>query len=236
LDAEQLASTGEDKSLRFWDARAAKQVSSVALRGEGLNLAWSNAGDLLAVGCKGEGADVVHIIDIRTQKLLKLLKFHYLVNEMAFSLDDKRLFLTNATGEIEVRGQDFRLLRTVPAHPGSTFSLAMNPKGGNFVVGGADSLISLWDATELFCLRTFQHMTSLVRSVSISFDGQLIASGSEDFLIDISSLDGENVVTLKTDGPCNELAWHPRRSLLAFCIEDQKRDAAPVRVFGFDSK
>lgn len=52
VEADLLASTAEDKTARIWDARAGKQSAQFSLRGEGLNLAWSNDGANLVVGCK----------------------------------------------------------------------------------------------------------------------------------------------------------------------------------------
>lgn len=49
---------------------------------------------------------------------------------MSFGQDDKRFFLCSGTGEIEVRSwPEFKIIRSLPAHPGAVFCLAMNPKG-----------------------------------------------------------------------------------------------------------
>jgi len=61
-------------------------------------------------------------------------------------------------------------------------------------VGSADALVSLWDADELACLRTFSRLEWPVRAISFSYDGKLLASASEDTIIDIGHVDsGEKV-------------------------------------------
>ena len=56
-----------------------------------------------------------------------------------------------------------------------------------FAVGGADALVSLWDAKEFACIRTFGRLAWPIRTVGFSHDGKLLASASEDLMIDIVS-------------------------------------------------
>ena len=65
-------------------------------------------------------------------------------------------------------------------------------------VGGADAIISLWDLKEWICIRTFDRQelgnpviqvannySWPIRTLSFSYDGVYLASGSEDSAIDI---------------------------------------------------
>ena len=54
-----------------------------------------------------------------------------------------------------------------------------------FAVGSADALVSLWDLKEFVSIRTFGNLEWPVRTLSFSYDGQFIASASEDLAIDI---------------------------------------------------
>ena len=59
--------------------------------------------------------------------------------------------------------------------------------------------------------------------MSFNHDGRLLASGSEDLVIDIAYVaTGEKVATI----PCNAfpfcVAWHPSENLLAFVTDDKK--------------
>jgi len=154
---------------------------------------------------------------------------------MAWNPAGTHFFLITGSGEIEIRTwPDFKLLRTIRAHTDSIRTIDINPNGKNFAVGSADSLASLWDATELVCLRTFSQLNSMVHTISISHDGQFLASGSkEDTFIDISHLEtGESVHTQKTDVSINELAWNPKQLLLAY--DHNKENECAVNIFGFD--
>lgn len=43
----------------------------------------------------------------------------------------------------------------LPAHPSNAMCLQFSPSGTYFAVGSGDALVSLWDADELICRRTF---------------------------------------------------------------------------------
>jgi len=51
--------------------------------------------------------------------------------------------------------------------------------------GGADATVCIWDAMELVCVRTVRRLDLAVRALSFSHDGRYLASGSEEFKIDI---------------------------------------------------
>lgn len=122
--------------------------------------------------------------------------------------------------------------------------------GRNLAVGSQDSIVSLWDTKEYACIRTFSNLTHMVRTISISHDGQYIASGSEDPFIDISHSmptllsvltevvdSGENVATIACDATTNGVAWNPKRHLLAFGgdYKDKYEREGTLKIFGFDS-
>ena len=46
------------------------------------------------------------------------------------------------------------LAQSIHAHPGNCICIKFEPKGRYFAVGSVDALVSIWDAEELYCLRT----------------------------------------------------------------------------------
>lgn len=52
-DGRYLASTGRDRTVRFWDVGASRLVRTVALESFGLAVRWSPDGQRVAVGCEG---------------------------------------------------------------------------------------------------------------------------------------------------------------------------------------
>ncbi len=53
---------------------------------------------------------------------------------------------------------------------------------------------------------------TLFRAISFSFDGKLLASASEDTVIDVGHVDtGEKVTDISVSSPTFTIAWHPKR-------------------------
>ena len=46
------------------------------------------------------------------------------------------------------------LVQSIHAHPGNCICIKFEPKGRYFAVGSVDALVSIWDAEELYCIRT----------------------------------------------------------------------------------
>ena len=60
--ADLLATASGDKTVRVWDSRTNKSVTSVNTKGENINIAWSPDGSTIAVGNK---EDLLTFIDTR---------------------------------------------------------------------------------------------------------------------------------------------------------------------------
>lgn len=46
-------------------------------------------------------------------------------------------------------------VHVIQAHPANCICIEFDPTGQYFATGSADALVSLWDADEIACLRTF---------------------------------------------------------------------------------
>lgn len=81
-----------------------------------------------------------------------------------------------------------------------------------------------------------------VRTISFSHDGQLLASASEDLIIDIAFVEtADKIADITVDTATFTVAWHPSRYLLAYACDDKdnyerKRDAGSLKLWGFPSE
>ena len=88
------------------------------------------------------------------------------------------------------------------------------------------------------CLRTISRLEWPARTISFSHDGRLIASASEDLIIDISSSEtGEKIAEISNQSPTFTVAFHPNRYLLAYACDDKdtreyNRDAGTIKLWG----
>lgn len=240
---DQLATASGDKTVRLWDTRVQKVSSIISTKGENINMTWSKDGHTIAVGNK---EDLISFIDVRTAKVKKEEAFKFEVNEISWNNTGDLFYLTSGQGCIYVLSYpELEQQHCIQAHPGNCICLKFDPLGRYFATGSADALVSLWDVQELACVRTFSRLEWPVRTLSFSYDGQLLASASEDLLIDISWIDsGERVAEVPVEAPTFTVAWHPKQYLLAFACDDKdkcmpmdrgERDAGLLKVYGFSS-
>ncbi|XP_071946995.1 THO complex subunit 3-like [Antedon mediterranea] len=236
---EQFVTASADKTIRIWDVRSSKSVAAVNTKGENINICWSPDGHTIAVGNK---EDLVTFVDARTHKPKAEEQFKYEVNEISWNNTNDLFFLTNGHGNINILSYpELKPLTMLRAHPANCICIEFDPTGKYFATGSADALVSLWDVAELVCIRTFSRLDWPVRTISFSHNGKLLASASEDLLIDIAEVEtGEKVAEVSIEAPSFTIAWHPSRYLLAFACEDKDkynrdRDAGTVKLFGLPS-
>lgn len=234
-----LATASLDKTVRLWDARVQKSVATIATKGENINICWSPDGQTIGVGNK---EDLVTFIDVKSHKIRVDQQFKFEVNEISWNIENSHFFLTNGQGCIHILSwPELQLQHILTAHPANCICIEFDPTGKYFATGSVDALVSLWDVQELVCIRTFSRLEWPVRTISFSFDGCMLASASEDLLIDIANVNtGEKIAEVPCESPTFTVAWHPKRHLLAFACDDKDkynrdRDAGTVKLFGLSA-
>lgn len=229
-----LVTASLDKTIRLWDARAGKSTHTVNTKGENINICWSSNGHTIAVGNK---EDLLTFVDVRTLKVKHEEQFKFEVNEIAWNKENDQFFLTNGNGCVVILSwPDMKVLHTITAHPANCICIEFDPSGKYFAAGSADALTSLWDVSELACIQMFSRLEWPVRTLSFSYDSQLLASASEDLFIDIAYMHtGEKVAQVTTQAPTFTVAWHPTKHLLAYACDDKDkhdRDTGGIWLYG----
>ncbi|CAL1404775.1 unnamed protein product [Linum trigynum] len=94
---------------------------------------------------------------------------HDKVNEIAWDMTGGMFLMTTGNGTVEVLAYPaLRPVDTLMAHTAGCYCIAIDPKGRYFAVGSADSLVSLWDISEMLCVRTFTKLEWPVRTISLN--------------------------------------------------------------------
>ncbi|KAG1708250.1 hypothetical protein DVH05_024933 [Phytophthora capsici] len=228
----RFASTGADKTVRFWDTKTGRIVNSVSLPSDAVNVAYSHDAKYVVVG----NLDGITLIDTRRARVVRRVVNPFESFEMQFS---KTGFLFVAAGHAAGFGT-FEIMRIVTekksnpnlesahkvmAHAGSCFCLDFHPSGRFLALGGLDSLVSIWDLEELYCVKTFVVTTASIRLVRFSHDGKYIAIGmDEPNLVVVNVETGEKVVNLQLQNNLQNLSWHPSKNVLAYVGDKASSD------------
>lgn len=152
FNPERLASVSEDKSLRIWDIRAGKAVSTVSVPDSPLNLAWSPDAQHIVVGNK---VNLLAVVSVDQQAVVHAHKESDEANEMLFSRNCRQLAVSSAIGLKVFSFPEMKLQLALDAHPAACATLDLDPRGRYLAIGSSDSIASLWDTTEWYCVRTY---------------------------------------------------------------------------------
>jgi len=218
MEAE-LASTGADGTVRFWDVRSRKETAQIKLGGDGLYVSWRPTGHELVVGRRD---DALLAIDRRTNTISNTWKQGVQTNQITFSHSGEEMLLTTGDGTVKIVDYPaMKTLYTINGHTSACSSLDLSPVGSYLAIGASDALISLWDTRHFFCYRTLPNITGDVKSVSFSFDGSYIVGGSDEgTTLEIAHAEtGEYVHRIEGVSGARSVQWHPKRYALAYGTE-----------------
>ncbi|GAM24368.1 hypothetical protein SAMD00019534_075430 [Acytostelium subglobosum LB1] len=234
-----LATASSDKTVKIWDTRSGKCTMSIATSGENINLCWYVDGSLLAVGNK---EDNISIIDLKRpdDPIIRTNKYQQEINEIIWDTTGQLFFMTTGTGLLDVMlwhpdSKKYTPLHTINGHTANLYTIEMDPLGRYFAIGSADSVVSLWDINEMYCLRSFTKLNAPVRTMGFSSDGQFLAYSSEEPFIEIGHVEsGQSIFQIPVETGLNSIAWHPSEPLIAFASDDkdQTKDAGTIKIFG----
>lgn len=103
-------------------------------------------------------------------------------------------------------------------HTSETLAIAASPVNRNQIItGGMDDVGLIWDLAFQRSVAKVDGGKDSVSTVAFSHDGMLAAFGSENGVISIVYMDGEEVPGKPLDGPGDTihfLSWHPRGPVL----------------------
>ncbi len=189
LDGDYVLTSGDDGSVRLWDAQTGREVRQFQGDSEMFSV-FSPDGDYILAG---NSYGTIWLWDINTGETIQHFSDHnFSLISIAYSPDGKYAVTTGfeylpnhlnwRTGysarlwDVET-GQE---LRQFSGHTDFVTSAAFSPDGKTIVTTSADNTARLWDVESGAEIRRFTGHSEFVWSVTFSPDGKYIVTGSRD--------------------------------------------------------
>jgi WD40 repeat protein len=189
-----LVSSGEDGSVRLWDARTGDAVRTLVESGEPVEAVAISADGRRAAAAGHDGR--ISVFDAPSgQKLHTLSIPTFWCLGLALS-PDGRLAACSSTGQLSVwQVESGELVQTLTTWSGV---LAWSPDG-RFLAAGS-TVIDLWDTQSWRKAKTMGGHAGEIRGLAFSPDGHHLATASIDTTARIWDVDtGERTWTLRTE-------------------------------------
>jgi WD40 repeat protein len=185
LNAQLLASCGDDRTIKLWDLN----------RGECLKTLWGHQGWVQSIAvspdsnmlASGSHDYTVKLWDWRSGECLQTLEGHiHRVKTVAFS----------PQGDLLASGSDDHTIKlwevatgvclcTLVGHQDWVLAIAFSPAGDWVASASGDRTLKLWEVQTGECLRTLVGHDHRIRSVVFSPNGNRLASGSDDHTVKV---------------------------------------------------
>lgn len=186
LDGDILATANDDNSVKLWYRTTGRLIHTLAEHGGRVRaLDFSADGQTVATGCE-DGR--VRIWDVASGRLLDVsgLREHSRrVYSVDWAVNGELLAIASLDGDAQLWNPSTHESTLIPGAGGGKAirACALHPQGSILAVGGVDTDIHLW---EVGVDRTPQHAatlrghTGVVNHLSLSHDGELLASAADD--------------------------------------------------------
>ena len=214
-DGRRIASCGEDRTIRVWDANTGEEILTLQGHEQYIaSIAYSPDGESIV---SGAGDNMVKVWDVKTgAEKISFAGHQSSITAVAFSPDGLRIASASTDKTVKAWDADSGNNLITFTHPGTAFCLAFSPDGQTIVTGSFPDVgtkgvmkrpLRVWEVETGRELLSFGH-ERVVRCVAFSPDGQRIASGYDSVRL-WDAATGTELLNIKNGPGVRSVAFSP---------------------------
>jgi WD40 repeat protein/serine/threonine protein kinase len=215
-----------DRGIRLWDLESGRELEALKDARQIRSLCFSPNGRFLAAG---DGQGNVHVRDLTTREVIRIMAHGLPVLSLTFSPDGK--VLATGSSDETIKLWDAATGRERPNHfrgqGGSVSSLAFSPDGRRLACGNRNSRAKIWDFDELERGETVNEIRDLhtkeYANFAFSPNGRSMAAGCH----------GDKVVVWDVETLHTNSVLEGMRYVVAFTSDSKHLLAADAKNTGY---
>ncbi|MER8595734.1 TIR domain-containing protein [Mesorhizobium sp. M1182] len=229
-DGMQIATGGEDGTVRVWAAGSGKELLTFVHDTQVRGIAWSPDGGRLATGELNGALRIWSATDGQTPPLL-VNEFQSPIDSIGWQPDGTNLAVARCDGSVEIRDAGTgKLLSSLgkgggqpnQCYPGGAWSVSWAPDGKRLAIARVSGETDIWDGSAGTESQHFESVDEAATSVGWSRDGKWLATSYADgstTIWDIAST--QKPRSLPPAGSyAHSVAWSPRNDTIAVAGDD----------------
>ncbi len=192
-DGTLLASSGQDGTLRLWNATSGELIRTIQAHENEANWVSFNPNGTMLASTSDDGT--VRLWSVQTGELLRVLSRHERAATIALFTHDGQQIISSSHDDRLMKvwdvetGNEVACFGQEAKSPGLD-ALALSPQAQPTIlatVGGADRKLRIWDLSTRMLRTTVEASPEGSETVAFSPDGGLLAAGGQDHMIRVWS-------------------------------------------------
>jgi WD40 repeat protein len=180
VDGERVVSGSDDGTIRVWDVESGDTVLGPIKTGHVHVFAVIYSPDTTKIATGGYNEHALKIWGAKTGNLLSTIKHDYIVSNLAWTSDQKKLITGSYTSIRIFDTATWQQIAILEGHTSHVYSLSLFQNDRLLASASWDRTARLWNLdTNLPVGPPLQHPTT-VQSAAISADGKLLVTGCGD--------------------------------------------------------